>query len=94
LEQKQFLGGLYMPYQSAETLPQDVKSLPQGAQQIFIAAFNSAESDGLSQDGATQVAWNSVKAEYNQGQDGQWVHKSDDRDDAVDTSPLGSMHAS
>ncbi|MDX2214596.1 MAG: ChaB family protein [Oculatellaceae cyanobacterium bins.114] len=84
-----------MPYQALDNLPQDIKEhLPQGAQQIFLAAFNSAESDGLSQDGATQVAWNSVRAEYSQGRDGEWLHKNDDRDDAVDTSPLGSMHAS
>ncbi|MBD2460921.1 ChaB family protein [Oscillatoria sp. FACHB-1407] len=84
-----------MPYQSIESLPQEIKqNLPQGAQQVFLAAFNSAESDGLSQEGATQVAWNSVRAEYSQEQNGQWAHKNDDRDDAVDTSPLGSMHAS
>lgn len=84
-----------MPYQALESLPQEVKEhLPQGAQQIFLAAFNSAESDGLSQEGATQVAWNSVRAEYSQTSEGKWSHKTDDRDDAVDTSPLGSMHAS
>lgn len=84
-----------MVYQNLETLPQDIKEyLPQGAQQIFLAAFNSAESDGLSQEGATQVAWNSVRSEYNQSHNGKWVHKNDDRDDAVDTSPLGSVHAS
>jgi cation transport regulator len=32
-----------------------------------MAAFNSASSDGMSEDGAIQVAWNSVKNSYEEG---------------------------
>lgn len=62
-----------MPYKQAEELPNEVKEkLPQGAQQIFMAAFNAASSDGMSEEAASQVAWNSVKNSYSEGEGGQW----------------------
>jgi cation transport regulator len=62
-----------MPYNKIDELPEDLKGdLPQGAQQIFVAAFNAAQSDGLSEDSARQVAWNSVKNQYEKGTDGHW----------------------
>ncbi|KAB8315733.1 cation transport regulator ChaB [Tolypothrix campylonemoides VB511288] len=61
-----------------DELGQDVKEqLPQEAQQIFVAAFNAAQSDGLSEEGARQVAWSSVKNQYKQGDDGKWHIKAD-----------------
>lgn len=80
-----------MAFQSVENLPQNVKKLPEGAQQIFMTAFNSAESDGLSQEGAMQVAWSSVTAEYEQSSGDEWQHKPDAR---ADHGPLGSAQAS
>ncbi|MGE5658061.1 MAG: ChaB family protein [Actinomycetota bacterium] len=59
-------------------LPQEANALPQGAQQIFQAAFQSATHDGLSEQAAMSVAWNSVKSEYIQNSDGSWRHKGDD----------------
>lgn len=83
-----------MPYENVEALPQDVKSkLPQGAQQIFVAAFNSATSDGLSEDAAYDTAWNSVKVNYEEGRDGKW-HPSSPRDRTAGDNPLGSMSQS
>lgn len=59
-------------------LPSEVQEqLPQGAQNIFRTAFNSAQEDGLSEEAARNVAWNSVKKEYEQGSDGKWQHKPD-----------------
>lgn len=67
-----------MPYDNIDNLPQDVKEkLPQGAQQIFMAAFNGASSDGMSEDAAREVAWNSVKNSYEPGGNGQWQHKAE-----------------
>jgi len=64
-----------MPYESLEALPQDVQNkLPQEAQQIFMAAFNSASKNGLSEDAARETAWNSVKNSYTEGENGQWHH--------------------
>ncbi|MBE9177571.1 ChaB family protein [Oculatella sp. LEGE 06141] len=81
-----------MPYQNLDELPQDVKEkMPQGAQQAFVAAFNAAESDGMSKDAATQVAWNSVKQEYNQDKDGTWYHREDRKSES---SPLGNVGSS
>lgn len=40
-----------------------------------MAAFNSAQKDGLTEQGAEKVAWNSVKQGYEQGPDGNWQHK-------------------
>ncbi|MBZ8179572.1 cation transport regulator ChaB [Oscillatoria salina IIICB1] len=40
-----------------------------------MAAFNSASSDGMSEESAREVAWNSVKNSYERGEDGQWHHK-------------------
>lgn len=44
-----------------ENLPSEVNDLPEGAQNIFKAAFNSSREDGLSEGAAINVAWNSVK---------------------------------
>ncbi|MBE9129565.1 MULTISPECIES: ChaB family protein [unclassified Coleofasciculus] len=67
-----------MPFQTLEELPNDVKEkLPQGAQQIFQAAYNSASRDGLNDEQARQVAWNSVKNSYEEGEGGQWHHKAE-----------------
>jgi cation transport regulator len=69
-----------MPYENVEQLPNEVKEkLPEGAQKIFMAAFNSASSDGISEDGAIKVAWNSVKNSYEEGENGEWHHKPDAR---------------
>ncbi|NJN85131.1 MAG: cation transport regulator ChaB [Leptolyngbyaceae cyanobacterium SL_7_1] len=80
-----------MAFQSVDHLPQDAKELPEGAQQIFMTAFNSAESDGLSESGAMQVAWSSVTAEYERSESGEWKHKPDAK---ADRGPLGSMQSS
>jgi cation transport regulator len=80
-----------MAYENIEALPQEVKSkLPQGAQQIFVAAFNGASSDGLSEKAAYDTAWNSVKVNYEEGSDGKW-HPSSPRDRTAGDNPLGSM---
>ncbi|GAB1543024.1 hypothetical protein NUACC21_56980 [Scytonema sp. NUACC21] len=61
-----------------DELAQDLKQqLPQEAQQIFVAAFNAAQSDGISEDGARRVAWNSVRNQYAQDKDGKWYAKGD-----------------
>lgn len=63
--------------QSSE-LPQEVKQLPEHAQQIFLAAFNSAKEDGMSEDAALSVGWNSIKDSYEQTSNGEWQLKPED----------------
>ncbi|MEH2414428.1 ChaB family protein [Nostoc sp.] len=60
-------------------LPNEItEQLPEHAQQIFVAALNAAQSNGLSEEGALDVAWNSVKNEYESGSDGKWQRKPED----------------
>jgi cation transport regulator len=66
-----------MPDIQVENLPSEVNELPEGAQNIFKAALKSAQEDGISEQGAMNVAWNSVKQGYAQGKDGKWYHKPD-----------------
>lgn len=62
-----------MPNKQLSDLPAEItEKLPEGAQNIFLAAFNSAQENGMSEQGAMDVAWNSVKQGYSQGEDGQW----------------------
>lgn len=44
----------------------------EGSRQIFIAAFKSAQRDASSDQDAMQIAWDTVKADYEQGEDGKW----------------------
>jgi cation transport regulator len=65
-----------MANQKLEDLPSDIRDqLADGSQQIFLAAFNSAQSDGLSEEAARKVAWDTVKYDYEQGDDGKWHRK-------------------
>lgn len=63
--------------QSSE-LPQEIQQIPEHAQQIFIAALNSAKDDGMSEEAAIAVAWNSIKDSYEQTSTGEWRLKPED----------------
>lgn len=79
-----------MAFQKIEDLPQDVRDqLLDGSQQIFMAAVNSAESDGLSEQAARNVAWNSVKQYYQKEGDGKWHRKPQLSNHTGSTFPLG-----
>ncbi|MCF4965871.1 ChaB family protein [Nostoc sp. CMAA1605] len=68
-----------MPYENRDELPEEIREqLPEHAQQIFVAAFNAAQRDGMTENGATDVAWNSVRNEYEQGSDRTWHRKPED----------------
>jgi cation transport regulator len=65
-----------MGYSAISELPEQVKSkLPNEAQQIYMTAFNSATSDGMTENKAQEVAWSSVKNSYEQDESGNWHHK-------------------
>ncbi|MDM9380637.1 ChaB family protein [Chlorogloeopsis sp. ULAP01] len=65
-----------MPYQNISDLPDSIKEhLPKHAQEIFLAAFNSAEKEYNSEESAFRVAWSAVKRDYEKGEDGQWRQK-------------------
>jgi cation transport regulator len=65
-----------MPNKQIDDFPSELKEqLTEGSQQIFLAAFNSAQEDGMSEEGALSVAWNTVKHDYEQGEDGKWQRR-------------------
>jgi cation transport regulator len=65
-----------MPYQETDDLPDSVKGhLPKHAQEIFRAAFNSAEEEYKEEERAFRVAWAAVKRDYEKGDDGNWHKK-------------------
>lgn len=78
-----------MPYKKVSELPDSVKdNVPTHAQEIYMAAFNSAweqydkaeerRGDASREETAHKVAWAAVKKEYEKGDDGKWRKKSGD----------------
>ena len=73
-----------------ELPPEVTDQLLDGADQIFMAAFNSAQEDGLSREGAIKVAWNSLKTNYDRGEDGAWRLRDHPRDETISGGVEGS----
>jgi len=68
-----------MPYDKTSELPGSVReNLPEGAQAIYLKAFNSPWDDYAGQDDgeatAHKIAWSAVKRRYEKQDDG-WVEK-------------------
>lgn len=67
-----------MPYDSVSDLPDSVRdNLPKHAQEIYKAAFNSAEEQYGEEERAHRVAWSAVKNDYEKD-NGKWVKKDKD----------------
>lgn len=63
-----------------ETLPQDAKnSLPEEAQGLFIAAYNSILDNNGDEETAARVAWQTIETNehYERGKDGKWQRVPD-----------------
>ena len=69
-----------MPYSKVDDLPSEIRNkLPdEHAQQMFLAAFNGAQTDGMNEEDAMHVGWNSISQLYEQGTDGNWHKKVED----------------
>jgi cation transport regulator len=72
-----------------DNLPSEVNELPEGAQNIFKAAFKSAQEDGMSKDSAINTAWNSVKQGYEKNENGQWYKVPQDPNEHHKAVPSG-----
>lgn len=60
-------------------IPADLQEkLQDGSANIFKAAMESAQSNGMSEAGAMEVAWNTIKNDYRQDENGNWKRKADD----------------
>jgi cation transport regulator len=75
-----------MPYERRSALPEQVRgSLPAHAQDIYLAAYNSAwdqyadpeerRGDASREETAHKVAWAAVKQAYEKDDSGDWVRK-------------------
>lgn len=75
-----------MPYDQLRDLPDSIRdNLPQGAQEIYLAAFNNAwdqyvdpedrQGGASREETAHKVAWAAVKQEYEKGDEGRWRKK-------------------
>jgi len=62
-----------MPY-TLNTAPAATKSLPKGAKEIWVAAFNSAAKQYDDEGRAFATAWAAVRRKYKQS-DGKWIEK-------------------
>lgn len=64
-----------MPYDKNSDLPESVRdNLPEHAQDIFRAAWNSAWDEyGHDEPRAFRVAWGAVEHEYHKDANGKWV---------------------
>ncbi|MBK8032821.1 MAG: ChaB family protein [Chloroflexi bacterium] len=79
-----------MPYQTINDLPESVRdNVPEHAQEIYLAAFNSAweqydqpserRGDDTREETAHQVAWAAVKRKYQKDEkSGKWRLRTDD----------------
>jgi len=66
-----------MPYENLSDLPNSVKdNVPRHAQEIYRAAFNSAEEEYGEESRAHRVAWAAVERKYEKNENGEWVEKS------------------
>jgi cation transport regulator len=65
-----------MPYDKLSDLPDSVRrNLPEHAQEIYRAAFNSAEDQYCEESRAHRVAWAAVENKYEKNDSGDWVEK-------------------
>ena len=64
-----------MNHLSKENLPEDVKNvLPEEAQSLFVAAYNSFLDNSHDEEAAKRVAWQTIEhnALYQRGEDGKF----------------------
>ena len=71
---------ILVPYEKLTDLPDNVRdNLPKHAQEIYQAAYNSAEEQYDEEDRAHRVAWSAVKNKYEKDEEsGEWVPKEED----------------
>jgi cation transport regulator len=63
-----------VPYDNLSDLPDGVRNkLPGHAQEIYRAAYNSAEEQYGEESRAHRVAWSAVENKYEKNEGGNWV---------------------
>ncbi|MCY7273744.1 MAG: ChaB family protein [Phormidesmis sp. CAN_BIN44] len=75
------------------SLPAEVTDqLMDGSDQVFLAAFNNSQKNGLSEKAAMNVAWNSVKQGFERSQDGSWHRKQKPGDKTISSGVESSAN--
>jgi cation transport regulator len=65
-----------VPYDSLSDLPDSVRNnLPRHAQEIYRAAYNSAEEQYGEEERAHRVAWSAVENKCEKNDRGDWIEK-------------------
>jgi cation transport regulator len=85
------------PMLTAENLPQDVRdALPEEAQKLYMAAYNSFYANSQSENAAARVAWQTIELNehYARTEDGKWYRKPEQEDGGSSDRPLGSARGS
>lgn len=62
---------------TVDSLPADVRdTMPEDAQMVFVAAYNSIMEQGGDRESAMQVAWQTIEHNelYTRDANGKWVH--------------------
>ena len=73
-----FRRGGTIPYDKLTDLPDNVRNnLPKHAQEIYQAAYNSAEEQYGEESRAHRVAWSAVENKYEKNDNGNRVEKQD-----------------
>lgn len=65
-----------MPYSTISDLPEQTNVLPSKAKEIWMEAYNSAFAEYEDEEDAIKVAWDAVKEEYKETEDGEWIKKN------------------
>lgn len=76
-----------------DTLPQEIKeSLPEEAQNLFIAAYNSFLENSHNEEAAKRVAWQTIERNehFVRGADGKW-QRTPHEDAGGSDRPLGTQ---
>lgn len=82
---------------TTDNLPQDVKeALPQEAQKLYIAAYNSFLANSKSEEAAARVAWQTIELNehYTRGEDGKWHRRKPEEDGTAGDKALGTAPGS
>lgn len=80
-----------------ENLPQDVReTLPEEAQRLYIAAYNSFLDNSKNEEAAARVAWQTIERNehYTRGQDGKWQRRKPEEDGGSGDKALGEAFQS
>ena len=68
-----------MPYNTTNDLPEDIRTiLPEHAQEIYVAAYNSATELYKDDSRLHATAWEAVKKEYRESEHGTWVRNNNE----------------